>query len=151
MALVRYVKRGGGDPEVGVLTPPRVWVDPKEGVGWWGGEGGREGGGWPPYLVYNRLPFQEDLRAFSFRSLSDPQGRHFATEEEREAGLAVVDALTLPARRRAGGMALRLGPHPWTRAAYRAALEKGLSMEEGKEEEEGGEEGGRKGGRGGSR
>ena len=143
VALVRYVRSGGADPEIGLLTPPMVWVDPEKGVGWWGEEEGREGVPWPPYLVYNKLPFLEDLRDYNFRNLSDVQGRHYPTGKEAEAGLALVDALTLPRGGRERGMALRLAPHPGIRAVYRATLEKWLNMEE--EEEEGGKEGGGEG------
>lgn len=51
---------------------------------------------------------------------------HPTKQEEREAALALVDALTLPTDR-ATGSALRLAPHPGIRALWQAATAKAVA------------------------
>lgn len=89
-----FVRRKNSSPELGVLTPHV--------------EGDKAG----HYLVYNKLPFNEDDRDFAFPSFAQPARRAFRpNDDQKQAALALVDAMMIQPKQ-PGGRALQCVPFP---------------------------------------
>jgi hypothetical protein len=49
----------------------------------------------PPCLVYNKLPFSEDVRPWAFRSFANLPPERQPTPEQHKAAGDLIDAMTL--------------------------------------------------------
>lgn len=89
VAIVRFVRpvnRGAvAEPWMGVLMPDDTSVSQQE------------------RLVFQKLPYSEDLRDFTFPSFQKPPPSRQPSEEQMEVAAELVDAMMIPAEEDTGG------------------------------------------------
>ncbi|CAN0290066.1 unnamed protein product [Ectocarpus sp. 6 AP-2014] len=78
VAVARFVRRKSGEPWLGILIPDSTGVVLTE------------------RLLFQKIPFIEDVRAFNFPSLAKPPPSRTPSDEQKRVSASLVEAMMIP-------------------------------------------------------